>query len=143
MKVNMQKNRILISGILCALLAPTIQPSFAAPHSPKTGSVERKAIMDSMRTVVGKGKKKKVIFVADHLKVEKGWAYFAGNFKYADGTRPGQDYAWGNLSAVLHLENKKWKVKRYVHNTDVIEPELIAQFPQAPKAIFTRTYTGR
>jgi hypothetical protein len=139
----MLKNRIFISGILGALLAPGIQPAFAAPHSPKSGSTERKAIMDAMRPVVGKGKKKKVIFVADHLKVEKGWAYFAGSFKYADGTRPEQDYGWGNLSTVLHQENKKWKVKRYVHNTDVIEPELIVQFPRAPKAIFERTYTNR
>ena len=111
----------------------------AAPYTPKPGSTERNAIMNAMRNVVGKGKKKKIRFLVEHLKVEKGWAYFAGGFEYADGTEVGADYMWGNLSALLHMEKNAWVLKRYVHNTDIIEPEFIEEFPQAPKAIFKRT----
>ena len=134
MKINSAKS---VSFCACAVLL--VQPVFAAPHTPKLGSTERKVIMDAMRKVVGKGHKKKIVFVVEHLKVENGWAYFAGGFEYADGTQPSADYMWGNLSALLRYEKKTWQVKYYVHNTDVIEPEFIEKFPNAPKAIFKRT----
>ena len=117
-----------------------VQPLCAAPRTPRVGSSERRAIMDAMRKVVGKRSRKKIIFTADHLKVEKGWAYFAGSFAYADGTRPGEEYNYGTLSSVLRFQNKKWRVLYDVHNGDVIEPEMMSRFPRAPKAIFKRTY---
>lgn len=116
-----------------------VQPSFATPHTPQKGSTERKAIMDAMRKVVGKRMKKKIIFTPDSLKVEKGWAYFAGGFDNVDGTPVSADYMWGNLSALLHFEGRRWVVKKYVHNTDVIEPEFMQEYPQAPKAIFNKS----
>lgn len=116
------------------------QTAFAKPHTPAPGSAERKAIMDAMRKVVGKPHKKPIIFTADHLKVENGWAYFGGRFDYVDKSRVSADFGWGNLSCLLRYENKAWRVKRFIHNTDVAEPDYIEMFPQAPRAIFQRKY---
>ncbi len=135
--------KIQRSGLIAALACGTlfIQPAIAAPHTPKVGSKERKDIMDAMRKVVGKAHKKKIIFVTDHLKVEKGWAYFAGAVTYADGTRPrGEDFMGGNIAVLLRQSNRSWTVKRYIYHGDVIEPDFIDRFPQAPRAIFNRVY---
>ena len=108
----------------------------ASPHTPKTGSPERKAILDELRQMIGEGKSN-VIFKPNHLKVEEGWAYFVGKFEYNDGVEEDSDYCWGDATAVLSYENKHWKLKLH-HRGDEIQDSAyyIKQFPKAPKAIF-------
>lgn len=113
---------------------------WAKPHTPKPGSKERQEIFDSLRKVVGKNHRKRIIFVVDHLKVEQGWAYYGGRFQYADGTFPGDEYMGGNTTALLRKTGRTWKVLRWVHNGDVQEPEFRSAFPRAPRAIFNRNY---
>ena len=125
----------LVPAALLLCLATNI---LAAPRTPKVGSSERKAIMDALRKVVGKGERKPIVFVADHLKTERGYAYFAGYYKYADGTRAGNEFTGGNLSALLQRTGKKWRVLYDISAGDVIEPEIMKKFPRAPKAIFKR-----
>lgn len=114
--------------------------AFAKPYTPTPGSAERVAIMNAARKVLGSGKHKAII-TADHLKVENGWAYLTGGFKYADGVTLEPRFREGSgthFSALLHREKGKWIVKRRVYNGDVIEPIFIHDFPQAPKGIFRR-----
>jgi len=135
--------KIQRSGLIAALAcgALLMQPVLAAPHTPKVGSKERQSIMDAMRKVVGKAHKKKIIFVTEHLKVDKGWAYFAGDVTYADGSRPrSEEFMGGNIAVLLRQNGRTWTVKRHIYHGDVIEPYFIETYPQAPKAIFNRVY---
>ncbi len=112
-----------------------MQTALATPHTPRPGSPERRALMNTLRLQLG-AKGKKAIITPARLNVENGWAYITGTFAYADGTRPGQDFMGGNFSALLRRERGTWRVKHRVYNGDVIEPEFMERFPQAPKAIF-------
>ncbi len=40
------------------------------------------------------------------------------------------------LEAILHKDRGAWKVKTYVYPSDMETPELMAKFPQAPRALF-------
>lgn len=122
-----------------ALTGPFLlsQIAFAAPHTPRKGSSERTALMNSLRKVLGAGKHKPII-TPDRFKVERGWAYITGGFNYANAPLEAQ-FQQGpgpSFSALLHREGKTWRVKRRVYNGDVIEPEFIRDFSQAPRAIF-------
>ena len=113
-------------------------PVKAAPHTPKTGSRERTSLMNSLRRVLGSGKHKAII-TPSHLKVERGWAYISGGFNYGKSIPLEERFPQGtgtNFSAILHLEKGAWKVKRRVYHGDVVTPEFIRDFPQAPRAIF-------
>ena len=113
-------------------------PAGAAPHTPKIGSRERSALMDSLRRVLGSGKHKAII-TPSHLKVERGWAYISGGFNYAKGIPLEEQFTQGtgtNFSALLHLEKGVWKVKRRIYHGDVANDDFIRDFPQAPRAIF-------
>ena len=112
--------------------------ALAKPYTPKLGSSERTAIMNATRKVLGSGKHKAII-TANHLKVENGWAYLTGSFKYADGATLEPRFREGSgthFSALLHSEKGKWVVKRCVYNGDVVEPIFMHDFPNAPKEIF-------
>lgn len=110
----------------------------AAPHTPRKGSLERTAIMGALHGVLGGGRHQPLI-TASHFKVEKGWAYVSGGFEYADGAPLEEQFTEGsgtNFSALLHKEGKFWKVKRRLYHGDVVAPEFMRAYPQAPKAIF-------
>lgn len=124
-------------GLLLAATTATV--ATAKPHTPKVGSAERGALMNSLRRVLGAGKHKPIITLS-HLKVERGWAYVSGGFNYADGAPLEAQFQEGsgtNFSALLHREGAAWKVKRRVYNGDVVAPDFMRAFPQAPRAIFT------
>lgn len=113
-------------------------PVQATPHTPKTGSRERSALMNSLRRVLGSGKHKAIV-TPSHLKVERGWAYISGGFNYAGGAPLEEQFTEGsgtNFSALLHLEKGVWKVKRRLYHGDVVAPDFMRDFPQAPRAIF-------
>lgn len=113
-------------------------PAGATPHTPKTGSRERTTLMNSLRRVLGSGKHKAII-TPYHLKVERGWAYISGGFNYADHAPLEEQFTEGsgtNFSALLHMEKGTWKVIRRVYHGDVVTPDFIRDFPQAPRSIF-------
>ena len=135
--------RFCLALCLCALTfaapmnaAAKIAPK-SAPTTPKPGSAERKAIMDALRKPVQKATKFPVIFRVGHLKVLNGWAFFSGNALRADGKAIGDDFLWGETSALLRKQGKSWTVLHWGFATDTgIVDESKAKWKQAPRAIF-------
>src|SRR5688572_4324590 len=118
----MTKARLLAILLACF---PAVLSFGQGPTTPKMGSPERKAIMDALRVPVEKALKKKVVFKADHIKMQKGWAFLYGvpmqpNGKKMDyrGTRWEQaikdDMFDDNFCGLLKKEGGKWKVKRWI-----------------------------
>jgi hypothetical protein len=94
--------------------------------------------MGALHGVLGSGRHQPLI-TASHFKVDKGWAYVSGGFEYADGAPLEEQFTEGsgtNFSALLHREGKVWKVKRRLYHGDVVAPEFMHDFPQAPRGIF-------
>lgn len=137
----MKKSALMCSlWLMCAVAVtvPTTIPVYAKPHTPARGSGERTQIMNSLRRVLGSGRHKAIV-VPLHFKVESGWAYVSGGFSYAKGARLEPEWREGsgtNFSALLRRESGKWRVKRRVYHGDVVAPDFIRAFPQAPRAIF-------
>jgi hypothetical protein len=127
-------------------LASAIQ-SPTTPYTPKTGSVERKAIMDALRVPVQRELKQPVIFKVDHLKVLQGWAFMRGVPKRPDGgsvSYKGTPYQealeagafddW--ICALLQKREGKWQVVIHVIGaTDVVYEGWDRKY-KAPSAIF-------
>jgi len=117
-------------------------------YTPEKGSVERKAIMDSLRVPVEKKLKQAVIFKIDHLKVQNGWAFMQGvprtpegkaiDYKetiYQDALEAGAFD--DSVVALLHNVNGKWRVVQYVIGaTDVPYADWDTRY-RAPKPIFS------
>lgn len=125
--------------VVCALMTQSaLTQSAMAAYTPKKGSAERTAIMNSLRRVLGDGRHKAII-TPYHLKAERGWVYVEGGFTYSDGSKPGGIFAEGsgtNFSALLHRENGSWRVKRRLYHGDVVAPDFMRDFPKAPRSIF-------
>ncbi|MCI0490013.1 MAG: hypothetical protein L0229_25760 [Blastocatellia bacterium] len=116
-------------------------------YTPKPGTAERKAIMDALRAPVEKELKKRVVFKANHLKVQDGWAFLGGvpqqpggkamdyrGTPYQEAIRSGAFD--DNIFALLRIEGGKWKVVTYVIGaTDVPYIGWDEQY-KAPSAIF-------
>ncbi len=133
MKSTLAKKSLLVAGLL--LISPTV---FAAPHTPRVGSPERTALMNSLRKVLGDGRHKPII-TPYHFKVERGWAYISGGFEYEGGAALEAKFSEGsgtNFSALLQRVGKSWKVKRRLYHGDVVAPDFMRDFPAAPRAIF-------
>lgn len=137
----MKKTLLLCSlWLTCAICVsiPAMLPATAKPHTPAKGSSERTQIMNSLRRVLGSGRHKAII-TPSHFKAENGWAYVSGGFNYANGARLEAEFQEGsgtNFSALLQRESGKWRVKRRVYHGDVVAPDFMRDFPQAPRAIF-------
>ncbi|RYX82502.1 hypothetical protein EON83_18885 [bacterium] len=132
------KKAIFLCAVWMTGAATMALPVSAKPHTPKVGSSERTALMNSLRRVLGTGKHKPII-TPSHLRVEKGWAYISGGFNYSDGAPLEEEFSEGsgsNFSALLRLEKGKWKVKRRLYHGDVVAPDFMRDFPAAPRAIF-------
>ena len=125
---------------LCALpFGASAKPArkTAPPTTPKSGSAERKAIMDALRKPVQKETKFPVIFRVGHLKVQNGWAFFSGNALHADGKAIGDDFLWGEMAALLRKQGKNWTVLHWGFATDTgVMDESKTKWKQAPRAIF-------
>lgn len=122
--------------------------AFAAePHTPKTGSLERKAIADALRVPVKAELKKDVIFKVNRLKVLNGWAFLAGVPLKPDGSE--MDYRGtihmeainegafdGGIFALLQQRDGQWVTVRYIIGaTDVPYVDWPQEFG-APGVIF-------
>lgn len=132
------KTSTFFASVGTALCLSLCVPVIAAPHTPRKGSAERTAIMNALHPELGRGRHKPLV-TARSLQVERGWAFVTGGFSYADGAPLEEEYTEGsgtNFTALLHKEGNRWRVKRFVHNGDVVTPEFKRDFPQAPRAIF-------
>src|SRR5215216_1223901 len=133
---------LLVLLLLCASAGAQIEP-----YTPKAGSAERKAIMDSLRVPVLKRLQKPVVFKVDHLKVQLGWAFMRGVPQQPDGkpmdyTGTGYEQAkkdgifddW--ICALLRKRGGKWEVVKFVIGaTDVVYIGWDEEF-KAPAEIF-------
>jgi hypothetical protein len=101
-------------------------------HTPVAGSVERKAILDAMRS----GDNPDRSFIVRYLRVSKDWAWITGDPLSVDGQ---QHYE--AESALLHKEKERWVVvDRPCTEADCKERaeivRMLAKFPTAPSTIF-------
>jgi hypothetical protein len=143
------KTQRLKMQILCCLFSIIALCSFtfAQAYTPKTGSVERKALMDALRLPVEKELGKKVAFKIDHLKVQDDWAFMRGipqqpNGKAMDyqGTSHQEAIKEGmfddGICALLKKQDDKWTVVIYqIGATDVPWVSWNEEY-KAPATIF-------
>ena len=117
------------------MLAVARSPALAQTtgvHTPVAGSVERKAILDAMRS----GDNPDRIFIVRYLRVSKGWAWITGDPLSVDGQ---QHYE--AESALLHKDKERWVVvDRPCTEADCKERaeivRMLAKFLTAPSTIF-------
>ena len=121
-----------------------------ATYTPEKGSPERKAILDALRIPVERALKQKIVFVADHFKVQGNWAFVSGSPQNSEGGEP--DYSRTpyadqvesgafdhNFFALMRKTAGKWKVAAYaIGCTDVCYLDWWRKY-RAPKAIFPYT----
>jgi hypothetical protein len=137
--------RLLLAFVIVALAPSALAQS--SPYTPKAGSSERKAIMDSLREPVIKRLRKAVVFKVDHLKVQNGWAFLRGVPQKPDGkpmdyTGTGYERAQRDgifddwICALLRNRGGKWQVVTFVIGaTDVVYIGWDERY-KAPSAIF-------
>jgi len=73
--------------------------------TPAKGTQMRKDILDVLRQEVKNMHGVDVVFVVEHLKVQDGWAWVHAFPQSPDGANRYED-----LSALLELQNGKWKI---------------------------------
>ncbi len=134
----------LLVGLWTVCASALAQPY---PHTPKQGSEERKAILNTLRYPVEKRLKRKVVFKVDWIKVQGQWAFFKGvpqqpggkkmdyrGTPYAAAIKDGVFDDW--VCALFKNANGKWSVVAHVLGaTDVPYVGWWKEF-KAPKTIF-------
>jgi len=142
----MMSRHLSIAFVIAALASSGLAQG--AAYTPKFGSGERKAIMDSLRVPVEKRLRKPVVFKVDHLKVQDGWAFLRGVPQQPGGRpmdytgtgyeRAKKDGIFDDWICALLRQNKagKWEVVTFVIGaTDVPYVGWDEQY-KAPRAIF-------
>lgn len=142
--IDMLRKLIIYSAVM---IAASTSIAAQSVYTPEKGSAERTAILNALRIPVERDLKQKIVFAANHFKVQGNWAYLSGTPQNAAGGRP--DYRntkyWEavdagafdhNFFALLKKTGGKWKVTRYaIGCTDVCYADWWQEF-KAPKAIF-------
>ena len=115
---------------------------FAKPYTPKAGSAERKAILNSFRVPIQReANGQTVVFYDVLLRVEKGWAYVSAIAK----DKTGKKLVVGDAASIglLHKESGRWVVKHWGVASDISVTCAAAKaYPQAPRAIFGATLSA-
>lgn len=104
-----RKSVLVLVGIIsmvCVLqcFSPVAQAQETAV-TPSAGSVERKAILDTLRGEIRRLHRIDAIFVVKYLKVLNGWAWIETSPKSADGANQYEE-----VSALLRKSGAKWKI---------------------------------
>lgn len=115
-------------------------------YTPKPGSKERKAILDSLRKPVVQEMKQAVIFYDVNMKVKDGWAYIIAVGRDTKGNTLKR---WGNndidpaFQALLRKKSDKWQVLSWGAGTGM-DPtdDAIKKYPKAPREIFPSGYSS-
>ncbi len=121
---------LLATQIACA------RPANVAVHTPKPGSKERGAIMNALRVPVQKfhkGKRPTFTYV-DNFRVGGGWAHLSAMTVDGKGKPLGPDpeQPYIGLSALLKLQNGKWRVVEWSYHGDVIQIDWALKHPDVP-----------
>ena len=132
---------VLLGALPLAPALMTTQNAYARPanvavHTPKPGSKERSAIMDALRVPVQKfhkGKKPTFTYV-DNFRVGGGWAHLSATTVDSKGKPLGPDpeEPYMGLSALLKLQNGKWRVVEWAYHGDVIQIDWAGKHPDVP-----------
>ena len=133
--------------ILVAVLALASAGASQTIHEPAKGSVERKVILDSLRTPIERDLNQKLVFATDHFTVSGNWAFVSGAPRRLGGGRPvysGTRYKDAidagafdnNFFALLKRSSGKWRVVKYaIGCTDVCYMDWPRTY-HAPRSIF-------
>ena len=117
-------------------------PDQSKPYTPKPGSSERKAILDTLRKPVEKEMKQKVVFYDVTLRVKNGWAYVEA---YGRDTKGRSLKRWApevdpQTVALLRKKGKSWTVLYWGATTDEsAHIECRKLNPKAPRSLFRST----
>lgn len=133
-------SRTIIVALSALMLAAIFSTHVSAEpvHTPPSGSVERKNILNGLRPSVERRVGQRVIFVVNRLRVKDGWAFFAGSARKTNGKTLSDKYLWGETSALLRKSGGRWRVVRWGFATDTsIMDECRRNYPNAPRAIFS------
>ncbi len=126
---------------LCAFTAVA-----QGPYTPKTGSAERKAIMDTLRPACERDVGQKVIFRVQHLKIIGDWALarvvpLRTNGSEIDYTKTkyreaNEEGAFdGEGEALLRREGGDWKLLEWRFGATDTEVEIWFEKYRAPSAL--------
>ena len=120
----------------------------AQTYEPAKGSAERKAVLDALRIPVERDLKQKIVFVADHFRVQGEWAFVSGRPTTTTGADPNlagtawegqEDLFDDNFFGLLRKRSGKWRVVAHALGcTDVCYLDWSSRY-RAPKAIFPFT----
>lgn len=135
-------------GATVVCLLTLLPAAFAGPqrdgvYTPKPGTTERKAVLDSLRKPVVKEMSQTVIFTYVTMNIKEGWAYVKATGTDTKGKplkKLGGQYF--PFQALLRKQGKAWQVLSwgYGGGTDATD-NAMTKYPQAPREIFL-PYTG-
>ena len=106
-----------------------------APHTPKPGSAERKAILNAFRRVwLANSDYKTVAFVVPWIKVLNGWVYIVVKPQSVD-----EKQHYEQEAALLRLQKGNWKVvERMGGESDCDLSCLSKKYPNMPVSIYPK-----
>ena len=122
------------------VIARSDSAASSASHTLVLSGPERKAILDALREELRRQQGLKVVFVVNHLKVQRGWAWIETSPQSADGANRFED-----VSALLQKRDGRWRVAEIAcaeeGNPDCVGHQdfftrLSRRFPAAPSEIF-------
>ncbi|MDF1740926.1 MAG: hypothetical protein P1U86_17320 [Verrucomicrobiales bacterium] len=131
---------------VCCLFLASETTLRAQATTPRPGTAERTAILDPVRAPLQRAIGQKVIFVVDHMKVDRDWAFVratprtkdGGPINY-DGTEFEDDANEADEITVALLKKKsgKWTLVEHAYfTTDVWWESLWEYHENCPKSIF-------
>jgi hypothetical protein len=145
-------SKLRISLVLFSVLICQAGVSAQTVQTPGEGSVERKAILDTLRKPVEKELKQKIKFVIETLRVQGSWSFVGGVPQSENGSWPDYratkyqeaiDYEMfdNNIFALLKNTEGEWKVVTYsIGCTDVCYAGWWGDY-KTPRGIFPYTDT--
>ena len=126
------KNKILgLLPVIVFLAIFSTQSVAGEAYTPGKGSVERKAIIESIRAAYTKRFKKRATFEVWDIKIQDGWAAIYTKAELPDGKNG------GNWSAALRGSKSKWQIVGAYKDQENIAGlrRLTKRYPNIPSAI--------
>jgi len=120
---------LLVTGIL-----------YAKPYTPKSGSAERKAILNALRVPIQREAKQAVTFYDVNMKVENGWAWVSCTPRDKSGKKRLFEV---DTFGLMHKSKGRWSVMHWGIAGDIgVACAAAKQYPKAPRAIFGGVLSG-
>lgn len=135
MNYHVRRFAPLLGVVALAQTTPALAKD-SAIYTPKPGSRERKAILDTLRKPVTKFNHGKTItFTRVDMKVSNGWAYVSASTVDAKNKPIGPEFTT-DLSALLEQTHGTWKVLEWAYHSDVISIEWERKHPAVPRRLW-------